>query len=243
MQKARNTDPRHIGPVVLILLSALMASSWAAPPTGAAQLPTVAMGSPASPPAVGSQGDFSKAQSPMLLDVVETAKLSKLKEQSKALSDAYRPVPGSEVAPQKPPSGRVSDVVAPAFVPAAPLLRAIYGVNQTVEAELFFDGQSYSVFSDDERIEIGPWTHVRVLQDTVILIRSPLTANQTGLLAQLSEQGLERRISCLRLGLKKANCLVLVANKASIGVPPVPAVNASRGSNASALIPPLPLPR
>lgn len=177
------------------------------------------------------------AQAPSLMDVVETSKQTKMKEQSKALSDAFRPTPPVDVGPSRP-TGKPVDVM-PLPEPAAPVLRAIYGVNQTLEAEVVYDGQSHSVYSDDERTEIGPWRHARVMPDSVVLSRAPLTSFQREQIDEWRDSGMERRITCARLGLKAASCLVLRANKASSGSAPTAGIASGRMPSMA----PSPLPQ
>lgn len=180
-----------------------------------------------------------QAQAPSLLDVVESAKQTKLLEQSKALIDAYKATPANPpAAAARPPAGaQVPTPAAP--VAAAPVLRAIYGVNHLLEAEVVLDGQSYSLYSDDARADIGPWTYGVVFREGVLLVRKPLNAKQSGVLDGLSDQGLERLISCKKLGLPQTQCLFLPASKASTGsISPTRAASTSMGA-----LPPLPLPR
>jgi hypothetical protein len=185
-------------------------------------------------------GGDAWAQSPFLQDVVDSTKQSKLTEQTKSLLDALRPGPAVESSVPKNGPGKPPEIAAPLTPPAAPVLRAIYGINQTLEAEIVLDGHSYSIFSDDERIEIGPWNHGRVMPDSVLLLRAPLTVKQIDVVEQLRQLGMERRISCQRLGLKNVNCLFLTANKASSGVVPTPVINSARGSSSATPLPPLP---
>lgn len=176
------------------------------------------------------------AQTPSLQDMVDSAKQAKQQEHSKALSDAYKPVPAA--LPAAPKTGAAPPPAPLAAVaPALPVLRAIYGVNQLIEAEVVFDGQSYSLYSDEARVDIGPWTYGVVFHEGVLLVQKPLNAIQSGLLDSWSDQGLERLISCQRLGLTRNNCLFLPASKASSG-----AVAASRTAPAPAagVLPPLP---
>jgi hypothetical protein len=174
-----------------------------------------------------------QAQTPSVLDVVESAKQTKLQEYNKSLSDAYKPAPGA--LPAGPKAGPALPDAPPAVL-APPVLRAIYGVNQLIEAEVLFDGQSHSLYSDDARAEIGPWTYGLVFREGVLLVQKPLNADQSSLLDSLSEQGLERLISCKKLGLPRNRCLFLAASKASTGT------LAPRGASASfsGALPPLP---
>ncbi len=178
-----------------------------------------------------------QAQTPSLLDMVESAKQTKLLEQSKALMDAYKPAP-----PVSPPAAAAPAMPSgPALagpVPSvgAPVLRAIYGVNDLIEAEVVFDGQSYSLYSDDARAEIGPWAYGVVFRDGVLLVRKPLNAKQSSLLDSLSDREQERLISCKKLGLAPTHCLFLPASKASTGT--MPALRTT--SSSTGVLPPLP---
>lgn len=191
----------------------------------------------------GSSG-LAGAQSPSLSDVVETAKQAKLQEYSKSISDSYKGAPAFDATPPKGSVAKPSDVSVPIAPQSLPLLRAIYGVNDILEAELLLDGQSFSIYSDDERFEIGPWTHGRVFHDGVLLLRAPLSDTQRRLIDGLAVKGFGRTMSCSKLGLKRAKCLVLTTNKASSGVvATVPSVGARGSSTSNPPLPPLPLPR
>ncbi|MGY0195322.1 hypothetical protein ACWA7J_09620 [Leptothrix sp. BB-4] len=186
----------------------------------------------------------TKAQAPSLLDVVETAKQVKLQELSKSLTDAYKQSPTPEMPVPKPTTRSIEPPMVAAPVQALPSLRAIYGVNQLIEAELVLDGVSYSIYSDEVRIEVGPWTYGHVFRDGVVLSRLPLNSRQVGLLAGLGIDAQGRMINCNKLGLKNSNCLILTANKASSGLPAPVAVSSNRSSSPNAgNLPPLPLPR
>ncbi len=186
----------------------------------------------------------TKAQAPSLLDVVETAKQVKLQELSKSLTDAYKQSPTPEVPVPKPTNRSIEPPMVASPVQSLPSLRAIYGINQLIEAELVLDGASYSIYSDEVRIEVGPWTHGHVFRDGVVLSRLPLNSSQVGLLADLGIDAQGRMITCNKLGLKKSNCLILTANKASSGLPATVAVSSNRPSSPNAgNLPPLPLPR
>jgi hypothetical protein len=192
---------------------------------------------------VGSSG-FAGAQSPSLSDVVESAKQAKLQEYGKSLSDTFKSTPATDVPPPRGLPSKTIDNPLPVPAQPVPVLRAIYGINELLEAELMLDGQSYSIYSDDERIEVGQWTHGRVFHDGVVLLRAPLTVTQMQLVAGPSEGGIGRKLSCSRLGLKRSHCLVLMTNKASSGTAtPVPTVVPRGTSAGNAPLPPLPLPR
>ncbi len=197
----------------------------------------------------GSSG-LVMAQSPSLSDVVETTKKTKLQELNKNLSDSFKVTPSVDVSQPRGSVARPSE--GPLSIPSQlsqslPLLRAIYGINEVLEAELLLDGQSFSIYSDDERIEVGPWTHGHVFHDGVLLLRAPLNDTQKKLIDGSTEKGLGRLMSCSRLGIKRSRCLLLMTNKASSGVAvPVPS-GGSRGASTSNAplppLPPLPLPR
>ncbi len=175
-----------------------------------------------------------QAQTPSVLDVVEGAKQTKLQEYNKSLNDAYKAAPGA--LPDAPKAGPALPDAPPAVL-APPVLRAIYGVNQLIEAEVLFDGQSHSLYSDDARAEIDPWTYGLVFREGVLLVQKPLSAKQSNLLGSLSERGVERLISCKKLDLPRNRCLFLAASKASTGTLAPP-----RGASApfSGALPPLP---
>lgn len=189
---------------------------------------------------LGCAGAASRlhAQTPSMQDVVESAKQAKLHEYNKSLGEAYKPVPLPGAAAPVAAGGRPAELPpVPALAP--PVLRAIYGVNQLIEAELLFDGRSYSVYSDDERVDIGLWRYGHVFREGVLLLQKPLSPGQSARLEDWSRKGQERLISCSRLDLPQERCLFLLAGKASSGVvPPARAVFASPGA-----LPPLPLPR
>lgn len=184
------------------------------------------------------------AQQPTLVDVVETAKQSKLRDFSKSISDAYKPTTPVSIPPS-PAGGAARVAVAPTPLPTvdAPMLRAIFGVNELLEAELVLDGQSHSVYSDDPKVDIGHWTHARIFQSGVLLTRAPLNQTQSSLLDTIVAQGAERLMSCGKLGLKKSHCLVLLAGKASSGINNSSYSGIARGPASAPLLPPLPLPR
>ncbi len=192
---------------------------------------------------IGALGSV-RAQAPSLADVVESTKQAKLQEYSKSLSDTFRSAPSIDPAPPKGMPGRLIENPLPVPAQSLPVLRAIYGVNQLLEAELLLDGQSFSIYSDDERVELGQWTHGRVFHDGVLLLRAPLTVTQRQWIEGLGEKGIGRSISCSRLGLKRSHCVVLTTNKASSGVASTATSSVSRGpAAANASLPPLPLPR
>ncbi len=188
--------------------------------------------------------ELAVAQAPSLSDVVETTKQAKLQEYSKSLSDTFKSTPSADSLPPKGMPGRSTESPLPVISQSLPVLRAIYGVNQLLEAEILFDGQSFSIYSDDDRVEVGQWSHGRVFHDGVLLLRSPLTVIQKQLIEGLGEKGIGRALSCSKLGLKRSNCLVLLTNKASSGVASTVTSSVPRGpSSANAPLPPLPLPR
>jgi hypothetical protein len=188
------------------------------------------------------------AQQPSVDDVVEAAKLSKMRDYSKSLSDIYKSAAPVAATPTPPPPpganpSRVPAVPSQAPVLETPVLRAIFGVNQTLEAELVFDGQSYSVYSDESSVEIGQWTYGRVFQGGVLLARAPFNQIQSAIFDSALEQKSDRLLSCGKLGLKKSHCLVLLTGKASSGVGASMTSGSMRGAFPAPGLPPMQLPR
>lgn len=173
----------------------------------------------------------ANAQMPSVMDVINVAKESKAQESSKSLLGLTAKSGGASVQP-----GTILPA-APVTVVDPPVLRAIYGVNQLIEAELVFGGQSYSLYSDSKRVAIGPWTYGVVFHEGVLLTKKPLNSKQSSQIHAMSEQGLERLISCKELGLSNNSCLFLAASKGSVGT----SLSVRASSSApTGILPPLP---
>jgi hypothetical protein len=178
---------------------------------------------------------------PSLGDVVDTAKKAKAQEFSKSLNDAFRSPPGAPSAPDVPgPTG--SPLPAPPPPPPPPpnppMLRAIYGVNHLIEAEVVFDGQAYAIHSMEPRVAIGPWRFGLVSPQGVHLFQKPLTPKQLTQLSSWTDETSASVLDCRVLGMTKNQCLFLPVIKASVDTPPP-----ARSSASSLDFPPLPAAR
>jgi len=183
----------------------------------------------------------AQSQAPSLSDVVDTAKKAKAQEYSKSLNDAFKAVPAApslSSVPTVPGSLSSSIIPLPPPAPSLPVLRAVYGVNHLIEAEVVFDGQAYAINSMDPRVEIGPWRFGVVTPRGVHLFQKPLTPKQLTQLSSWTDESPTSALHCRALGMNKSACLFLPVIKASADTPSV-----ARSSAASMEFPPLPVSR